>query len=153
MTKPAYEQAYDKLLAIGLDALSKIETEESVQPFIDTMTAQVKRDREEVNEFYVGEFIQLLKEAAWEQRQAEILACELIVEEAKDEGKAASTELTERLTEARLSGDRQAQHEIWREREVRLAQVQSRVDDATAQLRTVGIRRRACDALAKALGI
>jgi len=117
------------------------------------MVAKVEHQEKEVAEFYRAEFIHLLKVAAWEQRQADVLALELIVEEAKDEGKAAGAKLTERLTAAMASGDRLAQHAVWREREVCLAQIQASVDGATAQMRVVKMRRIACEDLASALGV
>ena len=118
---PAYERAYTELVQTTLIALSNVESKESAQKFISDTIANIRQQEQAVSEFYKEEFIQLLKDAAWEQRQADVLGQELIVEEAKEEGKAAGAELTVRLAAARASGDRQAQHAVWREQKVRLA--------------------------------
>jgi hypothetical protein len=149
---PAYEQAYRELAKTTLAALSGVESVESAQKFINQVIPEIQRRERTIPEFYVGEFVQLFKDAAWEQRQADVLALELAVEEAKDEGKAAGVELTARLEAARHAGDNKEQHAVWREREVRLAVVQARVDLATARLDFVGIRRQAYNDLAAALG-
>lgn len=149
---PLYEQAYQNLINSAAASLSNVDSAESAQKFIDKTVADVRQQAREVPEFYLGEFAQLLKEAVWNHAQSFGLELELAVEEAKDEGKAASAELTARLEAAIKAGDRDGQHAVWREREVRLTVVQAKVDDATARIGYLDIRRRACEAVVTALG-
>jgi hypothetical protein len=104
---PVYEQAHKELVQATLIGLSGVESTESAQRFINYTIDKIREQELAIPEFYAGEFLQLFKDAAWEQRQADILALELIVEEAKEEGKSAGLDLTARLEVARKAGDRE----------------------------------------------
>jgi pyruvate/2-oxoglutarate dehydrogenase complex dihydrolipoamide acyltransferase (E2) component len=86
------------------------------------------------------EFLEMFKDAAVIQGQAELSDVEQALNEVKASNEAVAAELNVRLNAARAAGDRAAQHALWREREVRQAEGQAKVDELTRSLNPVGFR-------------
>jgi hypothetical protein len=149
----AHMRAYVAFTEATLADLETVSTADTARAFA-TMTAQKVRDMSARNpEFYAGEFFDIFKDAAVAKSQAEIAECRQAVDDAKAEAAAGTAELQERLNAARAMGDHQAVHEVWREREIRQAAVQAKIDEATKRIDPIGKRLDACNELATALGL
>lgn len=148
-----HEREYAAFTEATLADLGTVSTAETARAFA-TMTAQKVRDMSAKSpEFYAGEFFDIFKDAAVAKSRAEMAECEQAVDEAKAEAATGTAQLQERLNAARASGDRQAEHDIWREREIRQAAVQAKIDEATKRIDPISMRLDACNELAAALGL
>jgi hypothetical protein len=135
-----YQQAYAEVAQAVLSSLSIVDSVVSARAFVSQAAHQIREASATIPEFYLGEFFDVFKDAAIAQARKELAECERAVEEAKAEANVASIKLTARLDVARNAGDLEAQHAVWREREVRQAACQAKIDTASARLDPINIR-------------
>jgi hypothetical protein len=149
----AHTRAYAAFTEAALADLRTVSTAETARAFA-TITAQKVQDMSARSpEFYVGEFFGIFKDAAVAESQAEIAECTQTINDAKTEAATGTAQLQERLNAARAAGDHQAQHDIWREREIRQAAVQAKIDETTKRIDPISKRVNAINELATALGL
>jgi len=104
----------------------------------------------ETPEFYIGEFFNLFKDAAVAQVRTETGQGMRTLENAQA---AAAAELQARLDAARKAQDREAEHDVWRERGARQAECQAKIDAGTARMGLLEFHVKAIETLAAALGL
>lgn len=149
----SYVNAYAELLDSSLALLQAIESPEDARPFIERISMQVDKSSAKIPEFYVGEFFNILKDAVVEHCRIEADDCERALREANAEAERVSAELQIRLEEARAVGDWDAQHAVWRDREVRQAACQAKVDSASIRAEKISLRLAAFQELASSMGV
>jgi hypothetical protein len=115
----AYDHAYAEVAGAVLSSLSAVDSLESSRRFVAQAAKGIQEASAEVPEFYVGEFFNVFKDAAVARVSAEVAQGTRTHENVRAEAAAAATELQTRLYEARKAYDREAEHEVWREREAR----------------------------------
>ena len=148
-----YEEAYEDLLKRLLATMATVETDESVLQFSAQAADSIRAAAKEVPEFYVGEFLQMLRSAVVERVQAETAAGTQALQDAKMDAATASAELTARYAAESAAGDRAAQHAIWGNREKLQAANQAKVDAVSARMDVLALQLKAFSALQSALGI
>jgi hypothetical protein len=149
----SYEDAYTKLIYSTLTSLEAIESPDGVNPFVAQTATQVGELSTKIPEFYVEEFFNILKDAVVERFRIETADCERALRDANAEAAAASDELQARLDAARAAGDRETEHAVWRDREMRQAACQAKVDAASRRADILSLRLSAFQELPSALGI
>jgi hypothetical protein len=149
----SYVDAYTKLTDSALSSLETIDKSEDVHPFVVQTAAQLHQISTDIPEFYIGEFFNIFKDAVVERLRAESADCQKALNDANAEAAAASTELQARLAAAHAGGDREAEHAVWREREIRQAECQAKVDAASNRGNVLSLRLGAFQELALAMGI
>jgi hypothetical protein len=148
-----YEEAYGDLLKRLLATMATVETDESVLQFSAQAADSIRAAAKEVPEFYVGEFLQMLRSAVVERMQAETVAGTQALQDAKMDAATASAELNARYVADSAAGDRAAQHAIWGDREKLQAANQAKVDAVSARMDVLALQLKAFSALQSALGI
>ena len=149
----AHMRAYAVFTEATLADLRAVSTAETAHAFA-AITAQKVRDTVAKNpDFYAGQFFNIFKDAAVAKSQAEIAECEQTRDDAKAEAATGTAQLRERLDAARAASDYQAERDVWREREIRQAAVQAKIDEATKRIDPISMRLEACKELATALGL
>jgi hypothetical protein len=149
----SYADAYTKLIDSTLVSLEAIEGPEDVHPFIVQTAAQVHELSAKIPEFYAEEFFDIFKDAVVERFRIETADCEQELRDANAEAATASDELQVRFDAARAAGDREAEHAVWRDREIRQVACQAKVDAASRRADIIGLRLGAVQELPSALGI
>jgi hypothetical protein len=147
-----YAEAYEDLQERLLAALAKVDSEESSREFCSEAEREIRNLTSTVSEFYVGEFLNLFKDAAVEQGRAEVAAYEAAQKDTSFEADLATVELNARLTAAQAAGDRDAVHAVWREREERQAALRARKDALRGPVDTLGFRLDAVKSLGSEFG-
>jgi uncharacterized membrane protein YdbT with pleckstrin-like domain len=107
----------------------------------------------ETPEFYIGEFFNLFKDAAVAQVRTETAQGMRTLQNAQAAAAAATAELQARLDAARKAHDREAEHEVRRERDARQAECQAKIDAGTARMGLLEFHVKAIETLATALGL
>lgn len=148
----SYADAYTKLIDSAFTSLEAIEEPEDVHPFVVKTAAQVRELSAKTPEFYAGEFVNLFKDAVVERVRIEAAHGEQALRDANAEADAASAELQVRFDEAHAAGNREAEHAVWRDREIRQAACQAKIDEVTRRADVLGLRLTAFQELASALG-
>jgi hypothetical protein len=148
-----HAQAYEQFTKESLAALETVDTRAAARAFASRIAQQARNIAAEVPEFYTAEFFNIFKDTVVTQTRPDVARCKHMIEDAKAEAEAASTELQARLQDARAAGNGQAEHEVWRERENRQTACQAKIDEATNRANILGLRIDACNDLASALGI
>jgi hypothetical protein len=148
----SYEDAYARLIDSALTSLDAIEGPEDVQPFILQISTQLNELSVSMPEFYIGEFFNMFKDVVVERFSAASADCERALREANAEAATVSADLQARLATAHAAGDRAAEHAVWREREVRQAACQAKVDAVTKRADVLGLRLGAFQELVSAMG-
>jgi hypothetical protein len=146
-----YEHAYAEVTQAVLSSLSTVDSVASARTFVSRAANKIREASASVPEFYLGEFFNVFKDAAVAQAGKEIADCQRAIEQAKAEANAATNELQARLEAALNTGDREAEHAVWRERETRQAACQAKIDTTTARMDPIGLRIGAIEDLATAL--
>ena len=85
----------------------------------------------ETPEFLYRRILHLFKDAAVAQVRTETAQGMRTLENAQAE---AAAELQARLDAARKAHDREAEHEVWRERDARQAECRAKIDAGTARM-------------------
>lgn len=147
-----YRAAYDRQLEQLMHDLSEVETVEAAHNFGVRAAQRLKVEATTTQEFYVGEFLNMLRHAVGRQAEAEMASCEQAISDAQLEASLAKVELQARLEAARAANDREAEHAVWGEREKRQAACQAKVDAAMSRIGVISTRLTACQDLASALG-
>jgi hypothetical protein len=145
--------AYNALLEELLSALSALTTEDSAHKFVSRSAERIRAQAVLIPEFYVGEFLDMLKDGIVGKSREEIAVCEQMMKDAKSEAAAAEVEFNARLKMARDAGDRAAAHAVWHDREEIQAACQGRVDAAARRVSSASIRMDAFKDLASLLEI
>ena len=101
----------------------------------------------------MAEFVDHLRSALLERVGQSSNGAQQAIEDAKMEAEVGSLELTARFEAARAAGDRDAEHEIWREREERQRIVQQKVDAAGTLAETLSLHLSAFEQLADKVGV
>lgn len=148
----AYAKKYDELIEAAFSELTAVDTLQMARRFIMHLQQQVHKLSREVPEFYAGEFLNLFKDVVVGRFRAEMVKFQGELEAARSEADATSADLTAHLNAARNAGDRAAEHSVWKEREVRQAACQSKIDAITHRISLVSLRIDTCKKLADALG-
>ena len=104
----------------------------------------------ETPEFYIGEFFNLFKDAAVAQVRTETARGMRTLENVQA---AAAAALQACLDGARKAHDREAEHEVRRERDARQAECQAKIDAGTARMGLLEFHVKAIETLATALGL
>lgn len=149
---PAYERAYAELTDTLLASWSAVASPESESSFVTEAAQRVQKLSAEVPQFYAGEFVSRFRDLVMKRVQMEIAECERAIEKTKADAGAASIRLTEQLDLARKADDREAEHAVWRERELRQAASQAKIDAISASMDPIMCRVRAAGSLMTALG-
>lgn len=149
----AHEVAYAELAQVLLSDLTYVDSPGSEKMFIRQAAERVKEASRRLPEFYSGEFLNLFKDAAVSQTKVAVEDCRRLMEEANSEADAASAELEERLNAARAADDYEAEHAVWRDREIRQAACQAKIDIARERMEPMSLRLEALEGLAAALGL
>jgi hypothetical protein len=149
---PSYSEAYKDVLSQVMSALWTVDSRESADVFVGESDALVRRMARNVDEFYVGEFLNIFKDAVVSQGNSDLAACKQEVKSANVEAESVSVQLTERLSAAMAGGDTAAQHEVWRDREIVQADCRARVDSASKRIDSISLRLGLCEELATKLG-
>jgi hypothetical protein len=147
-----YKEAYESLLERLLAALSKVDSEESSHEFCSHAAREIRGLASTVSEFYVGEFINLFKDAVVKQGREDVAAYKEVKEGVAFEADVATVELSARLAAAKAAGDREAVHAIWREREERQAALRAQRAAQVGRIDALGLRLDAVTSLASAVG-
>jgi hypothetical protein len=147
----AHEVAYAELAQALLSNLAYVDSPGSEQMFIREAAEKVRGASRRLPEFYSGEFLNLFKDAAVSQTRVAVEDCRRLIAEANAEADAASAELEERLSAARAADDYEAEHAVWRDREIRQAACQAKIDIARARMEPMSLRLEAVEGLAAAL--
>ena len=147
-----YRTTYDRLLEQLMHDLSEVETDESGHDFSAHAAQRLKAEAATTREFYIGEFLNMLKDAVMRQATTEIAACKQVVRDSNLEASLAKVELQARLEVARAANDREAEHAVWQEREERQVACQAKVDAAEKRVDFASIRLTAYSSLASAFG-
>lgn len=95
----------------------------------------------------------VFRTAAMQQVREETERLSTVIDQAKADADTASRELTSRLHRAREAGDSEAEKAIFRERDVRQADVQGRIDAATARMDAPSLQLSAVKSVGTALGV
>jgi hypothetical protein len=149
----AYDQAYAEVTEAVLSSMPAVDSPESSRRFVAQAAQRIQELSAEAPEFYVGEFFSVFKDAAVAQVRIEVAQGTRTLESAQAEAAAASTELQTRLDAARKAHDREAEHEVWREREARQTACQAKIDAVTARIGLIELRIKAIESLGTALGL
>jgi hypothetical protein len=147
-----HARAYASLLDQLLDSLWVVETEESAKEFVTRAVRSVQNQAAMTKEFYIGEFLNIFKDAVVDRSKAAGEACRQAIDEAKVEAAVTTVELQARLATARAAGDQAAEHALWREREELQSKWQAKVDAASSRIDPIMLRLKTCEKLASALG-
>jgi hypothetical protein len=115
--------------------------------------AQVREFSVKIPGFYVEEFFNIFKDSVVERVRIESADCEQALRDANAEAATASDELQARLDAARAASDRETEHAVWRDREIRQAACQAKVDAVTRRIGILSLRLGAFQELPSALGI
>jgi hypothetical protein len=145
-------RAYKTLLEQLIRALSGVDAEDSAQEFSSWAADQIRGQAALVPEFYIGEFLNMLKDGVVRQSREEIDAAEKEKKDTHLEADTAMVELNARLKTARAAGDQEAEHVVWREREEIQAALQGRIDAVARRADSASIRLDAFRNLASSLG-
>jgi inorganic triphosphatase YgiF len=148
-----YRRAYDEVTQMLLSSLRTVDSAASARTFVSQAAEKIRDASVSVPEFYVGEFFNVFKDAAVAHAGQEVAECERALKEAQDDATVGTAELQVQLDAARQAGDCQAEHAVWREREIRQAACQAKVDAASARMDPIGVRIETVEALATALGL
>jgi hypothetical protein len=133
--------------------LSNVDSRVAARRFARDSAKLVRRQERQVPEFYVPEFLDILKDTLVARCSAESDELQQALDYAKMEADVATVELTARLEAASAAGDRNAQHEIWKEREKIQVAVQGKVDASGAAADALSARLDAFKRLASTLGV
>lgn len=133
--------------------LSNVNSRDSARRFARDGAKLVRRQERQVSEFYVREFLNMFKDALVARYSAESEALQQAINDAKMEADVATVELTARLEAADAAGDRDAQHEVWKEREQIQLAVQTKIDASGSAATAFSPRLDAFERLASALGV
>jgi hypothetical protein len=149
----AYDQAYSEVTEAVLSSLSAVDSPESSRRLVAQAAERIQEVSAEVPEFYVGEFFNVFKDAAIARVRTETAQGMHTLGSARAEAAEATTELQARPAAARTARDREAEHEVWRELEVRRVECQAKIDVVTARTDLLGLRLKAIESLVAALGL
>lgn len=152
MANKDYEKAYSDTVESLISDLWTVETPDSVTGFTVQAANHVRSQATNMPEFYIGEFLNIFKDAVVDRCRVEIAACERAISDAKADADAGTVELQARLTAAMAAQDREAEHAVWRERDTRQAACQGKIDASTRRIEFMSLRMDACQGLASALG-
>jgi hypothetical protein len=136
-----------------LVTLEAVDSSAAVSAFATQAARQVREMSARIPEFYVGEFFNFFKDAIVAYGKSVVADCQRRLAEAQVEVQIGTVELQARLDAARAVGDRDAEHAIWQEREIRQAAAQAKVDDASRRAAVLSLHVDVCSDLASALGI
>jgi hypothetical protein len=151
--EPAYRKAYRVLQETILSSAEAVVSPESAQSFVRQSAKQIQDAKRTTPEFYVGEFFDELKTLVIATIQAESDRCRDALDAVHADAAAIGADLTARLTEARASGDREAQHAIWGERDIKQAETQGKVDAVSKRAGNLQIQLAAFQNLGSTLGV
>ena len=147
-----YEEEYERFTHVALSALAAVDTPAAAQTFVTQVAQQLRDLAAKIPEFYIGEFIGLFKDAVLKQCAAEVEDCKRTISGAEARAAAIGVELQPRLDAASAAGDRAAEHAVWGERQVRQAECQAEVDEASRRIGLTSCRLDAFKDLASAVG-
>ena len=133
-------EAYAVLTEATLSFLATVDTPESASAFATQVAQQIRDLSARIPEFYALEFFDMFKDAVVNLTNSDMENTKRALNEVLGRNEAVAAELNVRLNAARAAGDRAAQHALWREREVRQAEGQAKVDELTRSLNPVGFR-------------
>jgi hypothetical protein len=151
--RAAYKQAYIEFTAATLSALATVDTPESASTFVSQAAQQLRDLSAKTPEFYAEELLDTtFKEALSNWGSAELADIEQTHSDANARTHALEAEMNARMNAARVSGDRDAEHALWREVEVRRAESQAEIDALTRRAHLVSVRLDACERLQASLG-
>ncbi|MHA6781115.1 hypothetical protein ACVGOW_08980 [Pseudonocardia saturnea] len=153
MAPADHRAAYDALTEQLLTNLATVESRDSARRFARDGAKLVRREQRKVPEFYVGEFVGVLKDTLVARYTAESDRLQEAIEEAKMDTDIGTVELTARLEAATAAGDHNAQHELWKEREGRQLAINEKIDASGALAKKFSGRLDAFQRLATALGV
>jgi hypothetical protein len=144
---------YTEIIDSALTSLDAITKPEDAHPFVLRTAAQLRKASANIAEFYIGEFFNIFKDMVIERFRAESAECQQALRDANAEAATVSAELRIRLAAAHAAGDREAEHAVWREREIRQAACQAKVDAASKRVDMISLRLSVFQELASTLGI
>lgn len=132
--------------------LSTVKSRDSARRFAREGAKLVRREERRVPEFYVAEFLSIFKRTLVVRFTAETDGLQQAIDHAQMEASVATVELTARLEAASAVDDHDAQHAVWKEREVREQIAQEKIDATRALTQLLPIRLDAFKRLASTLG-
>jgi len=149
--EPTYRKAYEELSEELIADLSRVDSPETSQQFIEQATQRITAAHDTLPEFYIGEFYEQFKGLAVKHAGALLDACEHAVRAINTEIEAENRRLNALLEAARATGDRNAEHAVWMERETLQAEKQAKIDEQQQRLYFPRLQIQNCQGLAKRL--
>jgi hypothetical protein len=143
---------YTELIETALPSLLTIDTPDLARTFVTQLTRHLHQTSAKNREFYAGEFFNRFKDAAVNLCRAEIEECRQVVRDVHAQADVLNAALQARLTAATATNDREAEHAVWRDRELLQAEAQAKIDQATRRTELVDFRLDAVERLASAIG-
>jgi hypothetical protein len=110
-----YAEAYETTAEELRRTLKAVTTEETARSFVEQAARYVRATAGVTPEFYPGEFYGWFGRAIQEGLMAEAATAQRTMEGLISERGAVVTELNERLRTAREAGDREAEHQVWKQ--------------------------------------
>jgi hypothetical protein len=149
----SYGEAYSQVTQECLASLATVDTPEAASRFVSQAAQQIRELAAKVPEFYVSECFGRLQDAIVSQSRSEQDACKRELSEASAQTDHLNADLRARFDAAWASGDREAEHALWQERETEQAKCQTRVDAVSRRSELGHLRLDAFDSLGTLLGV
>jgi hypothetical protein len=127
----SFREEYRILGDLLLASLSNVQSPDAAHTFRLEWNERIRQAAATTPEFYIGEFIDKIKPRVAAKSQTELDDLKRTVDEIQTEAKRVSAELTSRLRAAKATGEAEAEHAIWKEREDMRAELQARIDAMT----------------------
>lgn len=148
-----HEGAYAVLAAEIVAGLDAAVSPQAIDEVITRAGDAIRREAGTVPEFYVGEFFDRLNSAIMERMNIEVKKCEEVIASVQAQADVGSLDLNTRLSVARQEHDQDAEHAIWRERDLKQAEIQGTIDSATSRITLVAMWPTAIKRLASHMGV
>jgi hypothetical protein len=144
-----YAEAYEMIGEELRRMLETVTTDEDAHAFVEQATQRVISAAASVPEFYPGEFYVPWGQVTREDLIAEATKVQCAMEDLIAAPAAVVDEFNERLRIAREAGDREAEHEVWREEDRKRKEMAAVLNQGNALL----VRLKAVHELGTALGL
>ncbi len=151
--EPSYTKAYRELGEELVIDLSRVDSPETSQQFIEHTAQRITAAHDNLPEFYIGEFYEQVKVLVVKHARALVDACEHAVRDVQAEIEVEKRRLNALLGAARATGDRNAEHAVWKEIETLQAEKQAKIDEQQRRLYFPQLQIQTCKELAKTLNL
>jgi len=153
MDSKDHSRAYLDLTEQLLARIDTVQSRDSARRFARESAKLVRKYERQVPEFYKHEFLELFKKQFLQRATEGVDAAQGTIDDAKMGAQISEAELTARLVAASAADDQAAQHQVWKEREERQADVNNEYSNARDLVQLFDHRLDAFYRLAAALGV